>query len=409
MVPAMDRAMTAEPIAHVDTPQPLHGSRLETAGLIAIASVGGALQFSIAASQILLTVAVACWLGLMLMNRERFEAPRFFWPLMAYAAITLVSAAFSIDPRGSLVDSKQLVLFLIVPVVYRFATGSRGLTIMTVVLSCAAVSALVGIFQYGILHYDNLGQRPQGTLGHYMTYSGLLMLVIGVALARELFGVGERTCAALVMPALAVAVALSFTRSAAVGACAAAALLLALKDFRLLAVLPVVAAVFFAAAPGKVAARMTSMFNQQDATRRDRLAMIREGEHMIREHPLTGVGPNMVLRVYDEYRDPEAVEKLNPHLHNVPLQIAAERGIPALVIWLWFLARLTVDLGRSFYSGRERFLAAAGLAAIVAMVAAGFFEYNFGDSEFLMLFLLIITLPFAVDRSGSLGSLKSEV
>ena len=44
------------------------------------------------------------------------------------------------------------------------------------------------------------------------------------------------------MPALAVAVALTFTRSAWVGACAAAALLFSLKDFRLLAVLPVVAA-----------------------------------------------------------------------------------------------------------------------------------------------------------------------
>src|SRR5262245_18730432 len=399
MVPAMDRAMTAEPIAHVDTPQPLHGSRLETAGLIAIASVGGALQFSIAASQILLTVAVACWLGLMLMNRERFEAPRFFWPLIAYAAITLVSAAFSIDPRGSLVDSKQLVLFLIVPVVYRFATGSRGLTMMTVVLTCAAVSALIGIFQSGILHYDNLGQRPQGTLGHYMTYSGLLMLVIGVALARVLFGLGERTWAALVMPALAVAVALSFTRSAAVGACAGAALLLALKDFRLVAVLPIAVAMFFAAAPGKVAARMTSMFNQQDATRRDRMAMVREGQHMIQAHPLTGVGPNMVLRVYPDYRDPEAVEKLNPHLHNVPLQIAAERGLPALAIWLWFLATLTLDLGRLFYGGRQRFLAAAALAAIASMLAAGLFEYNFGDSEFLMLFLIIMTLPFAAERS----------
>src|SRR5262245_27553126 len=409
MEPTMNQALAAESHADFAEPGRVSGSRLELTGWIALAGVAGAIQFSIAAAQILLTIALACWIGLLAAGRERFEAPRFFWPLLAYAGITLISAVFSVDPGASFIDSRQLLLFLIVPLAYRFATGSRALTLMTVVLTCAAASAIVGIFQYAILHYDNLGQRPQGTLGHYMTYSGLLMLVIGVALARVLFGRGERTWAALVMPALAVAVALSFTRSAAVGACAAAALLLALKDFRLIALLPVVAAIFFAAAPGRVAARMTSMFNQQDATRRDRLAMIREGEHMIREHPLTGVGPNMVLRVYDEYRDPEAVEKLNPHLHNVPLQIAAERGIPALVIWLWFLARLTVDLGRSFYSGRERFLAAAGLAAIVAMVAAGFFEYNFGDSEFLMLFLLIITLPFAVDRSGSLGSLKSEV
>ena len=43
-------------------------------------------------------------------------------------------------------------------------------------------------------------------------------------------------------------------------------------------------------------------------------------------------------------------------------------------------------------------LAAAGLAAVVAMLVAGLFEYNFGDSEFLMLFLIIVTLPFAASR-----------
>jgi hypothetical protein len=34
------------------------------------------------------------------------------------------------------------------------------------------------------------------------------------------------------------------------------------------------------------------------------------------------------------------------------------------------------------------------------MLAAGFFEYNFGDSEFLMLLLVMITLPFAAAREG---------
>ena len=70
-----------------------------------------------------------------------------------------------------------------------------------------------------------------------------------------LFGRRDRIWAALVMPALAVAVALTFTRSAAVGACVAAALLFSLKDFRLLAVLPIVAAVFFALAPAGPDAR----------------------------------------------------------------------------------------------------------------------------------------------------------
>jgi hypothetical protein len=43
----------------------------------------------------------------------------------------------------------------------------------------------------------------------------------------------------------------------------------------------------------------------------------------------------------------------------------------------------------------SRFLAAAALSCIIAMLAAGQFEYNFGDSEFLMLFLVFMTLPYA--------------
>ena len=43
-------------------------------------------------------------------------------------------------------------------------------------------------------------------------------------------------------------------------------------------------------------------------------------------------------------------------------------------------------------------LAAAGMGALVAMLAAGLSEYNFGDSEFLMLLLVLMTLPFAAAR-----------
>ena len=120
---------------------------------------------------------------------------------------------------------------------------------------------------------------------------------------------------------------------------------------------------------------------------------------MVAAHPMTGVGPNMVERVYEQYRDPRAVEKVNPHLHNVPVQIAAERGLPALGIWIWFVATAGWDLWRRLKKSRHRFLAATGLAAIAGMLAAGLFEHNFGDSEFLMLFLVLLTLPFAADRT----------
>jgi len=372
-------------------------NRFEQAGVVALIGAAGAIQFSIAIGQILAAVACVCWLSLLISNREGFRAPRIFWPLAAYAALTLVSAAFSSQPLTSFVDCKQLVLFLLVPVTYRLMNESRAQTLVNTVLSLGAVSAVVGIIQYGILHYNTLGQRPQGTLSHYMTYSGLLMLVIGIALARILFSRRERTWAMLVMPALLVAISLTQSRNAWMGVMAAVALLLVLKDFRLLAALPLVAAIFFGIAP----TRFMSIFDRNNPTSRDRVAMIEEGGHMIRDHPLVGVGPNMVQQRYSEYRVPTAVESMNLHLHNVPVQIAAERGLPALAAWLAFVVILCVDLARSLRVPGERLFAAVALASVAAMLAAGLFEYNFGDSEFLMTWLVLITLPFAVGRSKS--------
>jgi O-antigen ligase len=378
---------------------PRRHAALEQAGVFAVYGVAGSLQFSIAVAQILLTVALCCWIALVILDRETIDIPSFAWPLGAYIAITLVATAFSPDPRASLMASKQMVLFLLVPLVYRFATGPRAATMVMVIVSCAAASAAVGIVQYGILHYDNLGQRPQGTLGHYMTYSGLLMLVIGTALARVLFGTRDRMWSALVMPALVVALPLTFSRSAEVGVCAGVALLLLLKDRRLLAVLPVLAALFFVLAPARVTDRFESIFNLKNPTSLDRLVMLREGAHMIKDHPLLGIGPNMVQPLYAQYREPDAVNAVNPHLHNVPVQIAAERGLPALAVWLWFVVGLIVALAKQMRVKDQKMLAATGLAAVTSMLAAGMFEYNFGDSEFLMLFLILVTLPFAAVKT----------
>jgi O-antigen ligase len=93
------------------------------------------------------------------------------------------------------------------------------------------------------------------------------------------------------------------------------------------------------------------------------------------------------------------VNESNPHLHNVPLQIAAERGLLALAAWLWFLVVAIRGLWQSFRRTEMPSLPAAALAAMAAMLAAGLFEYNFGDSEFLMLLLVLITLPHAADRT----------
>ena len=203
------------------------------------------------------------------------------------------------DPRTSFVDSKQLVLFLLVPAVYRLVRGTRALDVLDVIITRRrGERGRSASSSTGCCTTTSSSQRPQGTLGHYMTYSGLLMLVIGAALAQLLFDEHDRIWAALVMPALAVAVALTFTRRpgsarapAAARCCSSSRISGCSRSCRSSA------RSRSAVAPGpRSRSALMSMFDRersdQPRSRRD----APRGPAHDADHPLIGVGPNMVER-----------------------------------------------------------------------------------------------------------------
>jgi len=374
---------------------------MERWAFFALAASLGLIQLHIR-FEILFGIAAILWLVIVIREKQWPVVPAFFWPLLALAAWTLVSTAFSPDIVHSLGEDKQMVLFLVVPITMRLARRERATSVANVIVAVGALSAFIGIVQFAALGYDNLNNRPPGMLGHYMTYSGVLMLVVCVATARTVFRGREWIWPAVAVPALLVALVMSQSRNAWAGAALAICTLLILKNWRWLIAVPVTAVVVLAFAPDSIRERAMSSFDPNDSTRRDRFAMIESGKLMIADHPLLGVGPNMVPDAYlKKYKTPEAVDPPdNPgstraHLHNVPVQLAAERGLPALFAWLAFVVIAIRDLYGYMRRGTVTALAASGLAAMVAMLTAGLFEHNFGDSEFLILFLGIITLPFA--------------
>jgi O-antigen ligase len=293
-------------------------------------------------------------------------------------------------------------MFLVVPIVARLVRGEKATTAIDIIIAIGAAGALWGIIQFTLLGYNNLEHRPVGPLSHWMTYSGVLMLVICTAVARLLFRPTQFAWPVVAVPALLAALVVTNTRNAWIGAFLAITVLLAIKNWKLIIIPPVIAILAFFVAPGEVQRRAQSMLHPTDPASIDRVVMWKIGADMVRDHPVFGVGPEMVQEKYEAYREryPEAVNKRNPHLHNVPIQIAAERGIPALLAWLWFVIVALRDLWRQLRRGVATPVAAAGLAAVVAMLAAGLFEYNFGDSEFLILFLGLITLPFAASMAS---------
>lgn len=383
-------------------------SPLETVALWLLGGSLALVQLNLAASETLLALAGLIWVALAVRDGQRPSIPAFFVPLAGLALWTLVSTAVSPDPMAGLREDKQLLLYAIVPITMRLARGSRSQRVVTWIIAVGGLSAFAGIVQgiiVGNLNYDYLiHNRPHGLLGHYMTYSGVLMLVFGAAVAQLIYAEQEWIWPAVAVPALLVALAVTLSRNVWMGALAGVSVLLILRRRSLIGI--VLAALMLGLAVTPVRTRMLSIFDPSNDTNRDRISMLKSGAAMVHDHWLTGVGPNMVPREYlAHYKRADAVDPADQqgstraHLHNVIVQLAAERGLPALGFWLWFVIAAATGLWQLMRQGPAPALAASGLFAIVAMCIAGLFEHNFGDSEFLILFLGLITLPWAARQS----------
>ena len=441
-------------------------SGLERAQLGLTAAVAATCLVSIFAAQIALTLAVAVYAARLLKGRARLEPTALDAPILAFSIWTLLSASFSQDPLASHESAKKLVLFLLF---YLAADSLRNEHDRERILDAALLGGLVlatgSLLQYYFLGFDTLDKRPRSFLGHYMTASGLVMGVMVLAAARlafraaplrppsrpdllrlaglaaalavmtllgaaDVFAVeGERllvaglvaaaaglalsrgpwptadtgtTLAALVLPLSAWALLLSRTRNAWLGTLVGLAVVALLRAPRALLLVPAGMAAVLILRPAPVMNRLTVT----DASSRDRYYMWQAGLDMILDKPVFGQGPGMILVRYPGYRWSEAPNPQTPHLHDNVLQIAAERGLPCLVLWLWLMASAMADAYREARRGLRGpgWVAGATLAVMAAVMTAGLFEYNFGDSEVLMFLLLVAALPYARRRERALAA-----
>jgi hypothetical protein len=87
---------------------------------------------------------------------------------------------------------------------------------------------------------------------------------------------------------------------------------------------------------------------------------------------------------------------------------AAERGLPCLAAWVWLMAALgwhTWRVRRELAGGR--WVADAALAAWLAFLIEGCFEFNFGTSPVLMVFLFVVSAPFVAEQIECRGEKRS--
>ncbi|MGH7266928.1 MAG: O-antigen ligase family protein [Candidatus Rokuibacteriota bacterium] len=341
-------------------------------------------------------------------------------PLVLLTALSLLSAALSGDPGWSLWmarDTLRIATFYLVLWYTRDAGHAlrlwQGFLVVLTVMAC-----------YGLVQVWLCGSRPaivpaawlaeicthasrvRGPFSIYMTFGGVLLLG-ALFFVAYLANVSWRRIWWMAPAGAITVAALAFTysRNAWLGLAAGTLGLVATgrRAARVVLVLVGAVSLVVSVSAGAVMERVRSIGNPEDATVRDRVAMWKSGLAMIGDHPLLGVGPGQVRAWYQHYRRPEAVRPSTGHLHNSPIQIAAERGLPALAVWLWLWVVFFREGGRVMRRlggdrPRERALVCASLGGVGGFLVAGLFEHNFGDGEVVMLVYALMTLPFIVSR-----------
>ncbi|MGH9469818.1 MAG: O-antigen ligase family protein [Terriglobia bacterium] len=405
---------------------------------------------SIAATQSFLALATLLYFAALLRAnpKPRIGFPPVKLPLALFCIFTIVAIFFAENKAVGGFAVRKLALFVILLLTVNLIVSARHLFFLLKAMFVeAAVAGAWGAVefmrQYREVRVEHPHQiylymtvtRIRGFQGHWMNFGGQQMLMFCALLGFLLLaargrnpveGISPTAASAfeslgrwghrryggrsniftgrlklwwIVMAVIVLSILLNFTRGVWLGCFVAAIYLVACWRAKWLWALPVLVAISLIAGPRLLRRRERSVLHpSRDASLAVRFEMWHAGWRMIRKHPLTGVGPDNIPEVYDLYlpRGKTPIVGYHGHLHDDSIQLAATRGVPCLIAWVWFMLALAWGILRKRRKlTSTRWVAHAALAGWLAFVVEGIFEYNFGTSPVLMLFLFVMAMPFS--------------
>lgn len=240
--------------------------------------------------------------------------------------------------------------------------------------------------------------RASGWTRHYETFSETLQilaqLALGLALAqlRRRAERGRASLPALLASAvLALGIVLTAMRTVLV-ALATGAFVITWRAARKRERLIIYAVIVLLLAVGALAVwrtRTSGALSFHDDSTRLRVEVARVGFKRLMIHPFFGHGMDAAKKHWTEWGLPG---RNVIHMHSTPLQLAFERGLPALFLWLWIMASFWLTASRAERSARDdadayrHGLLLGATGALAGFFASSLVNYNFGDGEVALVF-----------------------
>ncbi len=259
--------------------------------------------------------------------------------------------------------------------------------------------------------------RASGFYGQYVSYAEVLQLIIALTLGFFVSLPNKRSgAAALLVIALTgfcFALLLTVTRASWLGGAVSSMIILLLTVQRRtviilgLVAVPLVLAGLFVLQQQ----RNVGFLDQKDGSTTWRETVWREGMHLLVSNPrhlLIGVGMDSIKRRWRQWGLFDGGRLPWGHMHSNLLQIALERGLPALFFWLAFFFAYSRTLWRLLRSSLklhwiERGILLGAFGGTAGFFTSGLVHYNWGDSEVVMVLFMIMGLSLAIHRQLSLS------
>lgn len=257
--------------------------------------------------------------------------------------------------------------------------------------------------------------RAAGFFGHYVTYAEALQLIIALAVGMfvSLPKKWSRNGAllGLAIAGLGFALMLTVTRAPWLGFLISTGVILMLGSRRRIVliagalVIPLIlTGLFFLQRQRKV-----GFLDSQDHSTTWRETVWREGFQLLVSKPrhlLIGVGMDSIKAHWREWGLFDNGRLPVGHMHSNLLQLALERGVPVLILWLVLMAVYARMLWRLIRSNLiddwiERGIVLGALGGLCGFVSSGIVHYNWGDSEVVMILYFIMGLTLAIHRMES--------